>query len=292
MTPRATASDKRPAPCRAELHLHTVASPDGFTTVEDVLFECRRKQIGLVAFTEHDALALPERVVDEFAGHGITAVPGCEMTTDRGVHLIGLYIHSRVTGKSAAATVAHIHGQGGLVGIPHPFKPETGLLAVSPLPDPETLTVLKQADFLERLNGDWYHPDIDAALDGLARTHHLPLVAGSDSHSAWEVGRLVTELPLPAGPVSAETFARALRAGPLRLLRLDGFVQKAPAPKRGVKHLLSAVRHATLYRHLIRFVPYRLKRTVREHLYRRTYGAYKAAPGTPSYSPALDRERS
>ncbi len=54
-----------------EFHCHTSLSHDGFTSYQDLIEECRKKNIGAVTITEHDVLNITEVDKTMFADAGI-----------------------------------------------------------------------------------------------------------------------------------------------------------------------------------------------------------------------------
>ena len=102
----------------ADLHCHTVRSFDAFTSPKELLKACLKK-INLIAITEHDLI---NKVNKNFLEKGIKIIDGCEYTTDKGAHIIGLFVKNNFIGGNYREVISHIKNQSGLVLIPHPFK--------------------------------------------------------------------------------------------------------------------------------------------------------------------------
>lgn len=83
------------------LHCHTITS-DGDLTYEQVLDECEKNNIGVVAFTDHDSLPTIEKIEElKKLNHNVKFITGIEMsaTTIKEVegsielfHIVGLFI--------------------------------------------------------------------------------------------------------------------------------------------------------------------------------------------------------
>jgi len=171
----------------ADLHCHTRESFDAFTTNSELLEACIVNKINIIAITEHDKV---NRIDDAaFASAGIHVITGCEYTTDLGVHIIGLFVSEELSGASAMAVIAHIKRQKGLVLIPHPFKPVSGLCSVHEDPS----EILSGSDFIELFNGG-YESTLEEQdkIRELAQNNHLKLIASSDAHKAAHVGYYTT----------------------------------------------------------------------------------------------------
>ena len=71
---------------RADLHVHTSASPDGRSSLEAVARAARAAGLDAVAITDHD-LCTPVPASLE----GVLLIPGCEVSTRAG-HITGLFL--------------------------------------------------------------------------------------------------------------------------------------------------------------------------------------------------------
>ena len=106
---------------RADLHVHTSASPDGRSSLEAVARAARAAGLDAVAITDHD-LCTPVPASLE----GVLLIPGCEVSTRAG-HITGLFLDRplplEALGRLPAPedAVAAIHQAGGLAVLAHPF---------------------------------------------------------------------------------------------------------------------------------------------------------------------------
>jgi predicted metal-dependent phosphoesterase TrpH len=111
--------------------------------------------------------------------------------------------------------IAAVRAQGGVVGISHPLdrarREAMGKAGVE--------TLLEEVDFLEGFNARCLFAADNQAAQALARAHNLPVTAGSDAHSLWELGRAVTRMPPFESPAS---FLEALRSA-----RIEGHISPA-----------------------------------------------------------------
>lgn len=107
---------------KADLHFHTTYS-DGTITIPALLDIAVRRELAVIAVTDHDTIAGAEaaRLLAQRQASPVEVIVGVEVTTRQG-HIVGLFLREAVPpGLSAAATVEAIHAQGGLAFAPHPF---------------------------------------------------------------------------------------------------------------------------------------------------------------------------
>ena len=180
---------------RCDLHTHTLYSRDCLTDLERFLQVSRRKGLDRVAVTDHNAIAGALRLKEMDPERVIV---GEEIRTTHG-ELIAYFLTEPIPpGLSPQETIAAVRAQGGVVGISHPldsFRREAFRKEALP-------SVLDQVDFLEVFNARCLLPADNRAARALAAERGLPMTAGSDAHSTWELGQAVTLLPPFSSPAS------------------------------------------------------------------------------------------
>lgn len=75
----------------ADLHVHTTLS-DGRDSPEDVIRKISQMGLGAIAVTDHDTVVGIEDAMKAAEGTSLKVIPGIEMSTNGGRHLIGLFI--------------------------------------------------------------------------------------------------------------------------------------------------------------------------------------------------------
>lgn len=89
---------------RIDLHAHTDAS-DGHSTPEQLMWDAVAADVQVVAVTDHDTTAAWEAVGEAGMRHGVTVVPGIEVTAreaDATVHVLGYLLDPRHPALAAA----------------------------------------------------------------------------------------------------------------------------------------------------------------------------------------------
>ncbi len=165
-----------------------------------------------MAVTDHNTIAGALRLKEMDPERIIV---GQEIRTTRG-ELIAYFLTEPVPPDlPPREAIAAVRAQGGVVGISHPLD-RARWEAMGPA---GVENLLEEVDFLEGFNARCLFAADNEAAQALARAHNLPVTAGSDAHSLWELGRAVTRMPPFDSP---ESFLEALRSA-----RVDGQVSPA-----------------------------------------------------------------
>lgn len=240
-----------------DLHNHSIASYDGFTTEAEMLEACRVRGIDAIAVSEHDKLCSLSK--QSFATHGIELIQGCEFTTDRGAHIIGLFVAEGLpVGSSAEAIVEHIKEQDGLAVMPHPWKPHSGYMSVH-----GESNILSQFDFIEMVNGGWNSANYRSQIIDLAERYDLLMISSSDSHRGCQVGMCVTKVNI------SEKFAIGSAKNALRSITqrdLELLIDKSMLTSKGRKP--KPIQVTAAYQYLLLLVPKIIRRTLKILQYR------------------------
>ena len=205
-----------------DLHMHTHHSHDCATGVDDLLDQALARGLGAIAVTDHNTIAGGLEAARRAAERQLPlhVIVGSELKTDGDGEVIGLFLDAQIPrGLSFAETVARIHGQGGVVYVPHPFD------RMHSIPRPQTLRRhVDEIDVLETCNARLYFEADNATAAAFAARYGVPAGAGSDSHV---LEGLATGALLMPRFDDAEGFMAALRRSeivrrPRSLLYLQG----------------------------------------------------------------------
>lgn len=171
---------------KVDFHTHSIASPDGALCLEQYRRMLQQGRLDFIAVTDHNTVDMAKELQSEL---GDRIIVGEEITTKEG-EIIGLYLAKTVPPMlTALETVEEIHGQGGLVYIPHPF--ETARKGV-PL---DTLReIAKHVDIMEVHNGRALFQNYSALALEWAVEHGVAGAAASDAHGFAGWGRTYTLL--------------------------------------------------------------------------------------------------
>ncbi len=215
-----------------ELHCHSYASYDSLSAPAQILRAAASRGLTHLAITDHERIdaAVEAR---ELAPPGLTVVVGEEIRSTDG-DVIGLFLERAVpAGLSALETIAAIHEQGGLAGIPHPFD-RFRFSGLARADEGRLARLLEAADYIEAFNARVPYPAANERAAVLARERGLPAVAASDAHTIMEVGVACTRLQ---GPVSSPAELLAALADPMLL------TGRASIAVRGVTPAVRLIQH-------------------------------------------------
>jgi predicted metal-dependent phosphoesterase TrpH len=170
---------------RADLHVHSSASPDCKSEPERVAARCRQLGLSPVFLTDHDTIAGAARLG---AIGRDRVVAGEEVKTAAG-ELIGLFLERPVqSGLTPIETALEIKAQGGLVYLEHPYDSsrrhlsEVGIEALADL-----------IDIVEVFNGR-SDEHANRRAEDLCDILGAAAGAGSDAHSLREIGSAYVEM--------------------------------------------------------------------------------------------------
>jgi predicted metal-dependent phosphoesterase TrpH len=198
-----------------DLHCHTSASFDSLATPGAVVRAAAARGLTHLAITDHDRIegALEARERAAVDAPELTVIVGQEIRTTAG-DLIALFLREVVPpGLSPSAAIAAVRGQGGLVGIAHPFDRFRGSVGRG---EADALEAVAGAvDWIETWNARLMFGDGNGRAADLAGRLGVPGVAVSDAHTTIEVGIASTIL---AGDASTADGLRAALGGRLELV--------------------------------------------------------------------------
>lgn len=159
---------------KIDLHTHSSVSPDGALLPSHYEAALKRGILDYIAVTDHNDISNALKLHQAF---GDQIIVGEEVMTGQG-EIIGLYLKENISaGMTAKQTVEAIHGQGGLVYIPHPF--ETVRKGVSNATLDE---IADQVDIIETHNGRAVFQKKGALARDWSVRHDVPSASSSDAH--------------------------------------------------------------------------------------------------------------
>jgi len=158
-----------------DLHVHSKFSHDSFAEPKHILKVAIRRGLQGIAITDHNVF----RPFSSALSKEVIVVRGCEVTTEVG-DITGLFLTESIKSKVSLDVVDEIRDQGGLVVLPHPFRDHK--------PPAE---IVKYVDVVEGFNARVPFEKNERAIK-LGLKWGKPVIAGSDAHFAFEVGRGLT----------------------------------------------------------------------------------------------------
>jgi predicted metal-dependent phosphoesterase TrpH len=195
---------------KADLHIHTEYSLDCRTPLEKIIKRCQKLGIDCIAIADHGTAegALKLQAMAPFK-----VIVAEEILTTEG-EIMGMFLKETIDSPANARltpeeAVRRVHGQGGLVNIPHPFETIRG----SALKEKALDDIAADIDLMEVLNSRSPREANSKKARDFAAKHGIPGGAGSDAHSVYEIGNAYVEMAEFNNP---EEFLRALARGTIK----------------------------------------------------------------------------
>lgn len=214
--------DSGPKLIRVDMHCHTRLSKDSLNDPRRLVTTAAERGLGALCVTDHNALA-NALALSRMKNLPIKIIPSEEVKSSEG-EIIGYFLSELVPkGLSPEETVKRIKGQGGLVGIPHPFDTmRTGSRIQTPALD--RIVQAGMVDILEVFNSRAVKAEDNERALAYAQEHGLAMSGGSDAHTLVEVGRAYAEIApfntpqeflanLRVGTVHGELSSRLIHLG-------------------------------------------------------------------------------
>jgi predicted metal-dependent phosphoesterase TrpH len=219
---------------RVDFHSHTRHSVDAWTSPREWVEHAAAAGLDRVAVTDHDEI---EGALEAQAVAPDRVIVGEEVTCRCGTHLIGLFLRERIPPRLALEEVAErIRDQGGVVYAPHPY-------AYVRRAAWRAERALAVADVVEGYNSRAFVPAWNVRAAAEARRRGVPLLAGTDAHFAWELGRAYAELPAFRG--AQDFLDAARRARPVLVRAGSPFLHLASTGLKWARRLRGWTPHDT-----------------------------------------------
>ncbi len=183
---------------RVDCHVHTFASGDAITTIDELTQRVEEVGLDVICITDHHEISVAELVAAERAINARIIV-GEEIRTPSG-EIIGLFLNERIPYVLPLdEVVGRIRSQGGLTYAPHPIDPlRNGMRE-------QTIRRLQSAgmlDIVEVFNAKTANDEYNQASLALAKELGLPGGVGSDAHDPVDIGSAWLEMPDFDGPTA------------------------------------------------------------------------------------------
>lgn len=173
---------------KADLHIHTRHSMDCATPVPKIIERCGALGINCIAIADHGTIA---GALEMQASAPFTVIVAEEILTPHG-EVMGMFLKEEIpTRIPLAQAIEQIRAQDGLVAIPHPFDKLRGMGFNSRILE----EIAGSIDLIEVFNARTPLQRYSERAGEFARQHNLPGSAGSDAHSAEEIGNAYLEMP-------------------------------------------------------------------------------------------------
>ena len=111
---------------KADLHIHSLFSPDAIARPESILRAAAERGIGMIAITDHDTTAAWRHFAALERRYPVEVIYGQEVRLFRNSRTVGellcLFLEQPVRGHSVGEVLDEVRAQDGLVSIAHPVS--------------------------------------------------------------------------------------------------------------------------------------------------------------------------
>jgi predicted metal-dependent phosphoesterase TrpH len=167
--------------------MHTCASKDGLLHPAEVIRIAKFKGLDRICITDHNTLEgalVAHRLDPDFV------IIGEEILTEYG-EILAFFVSEWVPPRlSPQETLNRLQAQGAVISVSHPFDRRRSGWTERMLE-----TMLPQLDAIEAFNARALQAKYNERARAFATAHALPTTAGSDAHTAMEIGAAYLEMP-------------------------------------------------------------------------------------------------
>ena len=161
---------------KMDSHIHSEYSPDSSSKIDDILDVARKKEIDIIAISDHNTVDGTSEVMKKTRNTDIHAIPSIEISSTLG-HILGFGCEENIPRDlSPEETIDKIHDLGGIAIIPHPYCfYRHGLLCKSDYKD-------LKIDAIETKNARFIVGYCNNKAKKLSKIENLPGLGASDAH--------------------------------------------------------------------------------------------------------------
>ena len=157
-------------------HIHSEYSPDSSSRIDDILEVANKRNIDIIAISDHNTVDGTSEVMAKTRNTDILAIPSIEISSTHG-HILGFGCEENIPRDlSPQETIDRIHDLGGLAIIPHPYCfYRHGLLCKI---DYKELKI----DAIETKNARFIVGYCNGKAKNLSKKENIPELGASDAH--------------------------------------------------------------------------------------------------------------
>ena len=167
---------------RVEFHCHTIYSKDSLARPQALVAAARRRGVDRLIITDHNSTggALEAQRLDPEL-----VIVGEELMTTRGELLTAFVTEELPSGLEPLEAIRRLRVQGAFISVSHPFD----IYRKGHWELPDLLEIALLVDAIETFNARCMDMRPNLQAREFARRHILAGTAGSDAHTAMEIGR-------------------------------------------------------------------------------------------------------
>ena len=161
---------------KMDSHIHSEYSPDSSSRIDDILEVANKRNIDIIAISDHNTVDGTSEVMAKTRNTDILAIPSIEVSSTLG-HILGFGCEENIPRDlSPQETIDRIHDLGGLAIIPHPYCfYRHGLLCKIEYKE-------LKIDAIETKNARFIVGYCNGKAKNLSKKENIPELGASDAH--------------------------------------------------------------------------------------------------------------
>jgi predicted metal-dependent phosphoesterase TrpH len=159
-----------------DLHIHSKYSHDSLLYPSKIIKIAINRGLNGIAVTDHNTIQGGAEAKKANKDPDFEIIVGSEIKTEYG-DIVGLFLNEDIKSRKCIEVVEEINEQGGLPVLAHPYRPYDS---------PEK--IIQHFDYIEGFNAR-SKPQQNYRAQVLASDYNKKVLAGSDAHFAFEIGR-------------------------------------------------------------------------------------------------------
>ena len=176
---------------KADLHIHSIYSPGGITKPETVLEIAAERGIDIIAVTDYNSVKSQRAFLKIAKDYPVEIVFGQEIKLTNGKYidgeLLALFLQAPIKSTLVEDIITEVTAQNGLISIAHPFCHRQGeFRAFDRIENWSNIAI-------EARNGRTFKRRDNYMAEEFAQRLSLPITAGSDAHTPFEIGNVYLE---------------------------------------------------------------------------------------------------
>jgi len=160
-----------------DLHIHSKYSYDSILEPRTIITVAKKRNLNGIAITDHNTIKGALVAQKENQDQDFDIIVGAEIKTNIG-DIVGLHLQEEIKSRNFIETVDEIKRQGGVSVLAHPFRKQTNY----------TSDEIRRVDLIEAFNARSPR-SANIKAKTLATQYKKDVVAGSDAHLSFEIGK-------------------------------------------------------------------------------------------------------
>jgi predicted metal-dependent phosphoesterase TrpH len=173
---------------KIEMHVHSKYSNDCNLEIKDIIKQIKKKNLDGFALTDHNSIKGWKQARKLAKLNNLKFIPACEIKTNKG-EVIGYFMKRKIKSTKFENVLNELKKQNAKISIPHAFDTVRRSSAVC-----DKYIIIKNKNKIDYLELNRRSLFSNKKVLSFAKKYNFKLIAGSDAHWLWEIGKYYTNL--------------------------------------------------------------------------------------------------